>query len=263
MPMRQHVGADKTDRQAAGPGPPGTANAVRVIHGRTRQVKVDHHRQIGDVQPAGGHVGGHHHLDARGLEIRQHLTAFALAQHAMKGLGIDAHLSQFVSHHFRRMFGGHKDQHALPFVLFVQMPQQLGALRRLYGYGPLHDVGFCLWLRFDFDLYSVVQHGLRQGLHLAGEGGRKKQVLPQNGSVCSGQCSQYPAQLFGKAQIQQAVGFVQHQGLDRGQTERIATQQIQQPARRGHHHFDTPSQKQHLFVDRDTTKQHRHLDATP
>ncbi len=63
--MRFGLGRDEADGQAAGARPAGAADAVDVVIRRARQVEVDHHGQLGDVDAARGHIGGHDHLQVR------------------------------------------------------------------------------------------------------------------------------------------------------------------------------------------------------
>jgi hypothetical protein len=86
------------------------------------------------------------------------------------------------------------------------------------------------------------------------EGGGKQQVLP-----VGWQQIQQLADFGGKAQIQQPVGFIQYQRTDGGQAQRIVLQQIQQPARCGHHDVGTAAQRHHLRVDGNTAIGHHHL----
>jgi hypothetical protein len=66
-------------------------------------------------------------------------------------------------------------------------------------------------------------------------------------------------QFVSKTQVEQPVGFVQHQMLDVAELERVVVHQIQQTARRGHHHVGTTAQAHHLRVDRDAAEHHGHL----
>ena len=93
---------DETNREARFPCATGAADAVCVIRRRTRQVVVQHHRQLHDVQTAGGEIGGDQHADERVLEVGQSLTSRALSEFAMKRQGTDAILPQFIGD----MFGG-------------------------------------------------------------------------------------------------------------------------------------------------------------
>ena len=65
---RRFVGADQRDGFAGGAGAAGAADAVDVVFGDDGQVEIDDLRQVVDVQPAGGDVGGNQNLHFTGLE---------------------------------------------------------------------------------------------------------------------------------------------------------------------------------------------------
>lgn len=58
------------------------------------------------------------------------------------------------------------------------------------------------------------------------------------------------SRLGAEAQVQQAVGFVQHQGGHVAQAQRVVLRQIQQPAWRGDHEVGSTAQRQQLRIDR-------------
>ena len=169
--VRQALGADKADGDTAFAGAPGSTDAVRVIERGARQVVIHHHRQQRNIQATRRHVGGNHDLDACGLEIRQHLAALALAQLAMKGLGIDARLAQLVGNHLRAVAACHKNQYLSPVVLLDQMAQELRPVRRVDSNGTLRNIGLGQWFGAQHDAMRVAQQRLRQCLQRWREGG--------------------------------------------------------------------------------------------
>jgi hypothetical protein len=78
------VHADQVQRQAFGIAPAGAADAVDVHLGVGRHVHVDDGGQVGNVQPARRHVGGHQHRAAAVGKLHQHLVALALLQLAIQ-----------------------------------------------------------------------------------------------------------------------------------------------------------------------------------
>src|SRR5262249_35035061 len=66
-------------------GPAGTADAVHVGVGVFGTVIVDDMRHAGDVQTAGGDVGGDQHVDLSGTECAEGPLAGALAQVTVYG----------------------------------------------------------------------------------------------------------------------------------------------------------------------------------
>ena len=124
------------------------------------------------------------------------------------------------------------------------MAQQLGAAARIHRNGALFDGR--LVARGVRHLYphGVLKKAIGQRLHGSGKGGREEQVLPPGR-----QQRQHALQFFGKAQVQQPVGFVQHQVRHGRQAQRVVVHQVQQAPRRGHHNVGTAAQAQHLRVD--------------
>ena len=139
---------------------------------------------------------------------------------------------------------GHKHQHARPVVLLDQMAQQLGAAARIHRNGALFDGGLVAQGVRHLYPHGVLKKAIGQRLHCSGKGGREKQVLPPGG-----QQRQHALQFVGKAQVQQPVGFVQHQVRHGRQAQRVVVHQVQQAPRRGHHNVGTAAQAQHLRVD--------------
>ena len=84
------VDAHERDRLAFGAGAARAADAVHVVLGHVRQVVVDDVRQLVDVDAARRDVGGDHHLDLAGLEVRQRARARVLALVAVQRDGADA-----------------------------------------------------------------------------------------------------------------------------------------------------------------------------
>ena len=60
-------------------GAAGAADAVDVVLRHQRQVEVHDQRQLLDVEPARGHVGGDEHRHVAGLEVAERALARALA----------------------------------------------------------------------------------------------------------------------------------------------------------------------------------------
>ena len=209
---------------------------------------------MGDVDAARGDVGGNHHLHRLDLEILQHLGALALAQFAMKWFGLNARLAQLVGHDFGGVLGRYEHQHTLPFFCLHQVAQQLRATAGIDLYGAMRDLQSVFPARLHFDAQRVVQHALRQRLSSRRKSGREKQVL-----TLRWQQAQNATQLFAKAQIQQAVGLIQHQRAHCGEVQGVVIDQVQQTPRRGHHDVGAAAQVHHLTIDGNAAKDHRHL----
>ena len=76
-----------------------------------------------------------------------------------------------------------------------------------------------------------------------------------------GQSRQHVRQFIGKAQVQQAIGFVQHQAFNCTERQGVVLQEIEQAPRGGDHHIGAAAQCHHLRVDRHATEHHRHFDG--
>jgi hypothetical protein len=66
----------------------------------------------------------------------------------------------------------------------------------------------------------------------------------------AGQQREDAAELFGKAQVEQAVGLVEHQRRHGVELERVVLHQVEQAAGRGDHDVGAAAQAHHLRVDR-------------
>ena len=106
LPDCERLPRETLDRLQGGPlaviakrnGDPGrarparAADAMDVVVGVDRQIEVHHVRNIVDIQPAGGDVGGHQHQRLRRLEAEQHPLPGRLALVAVKGVGLRCRL---------------------------------------------------------------------------------------------------------------------------------------------------------------------------
>ena len=254
--MRFGFRGDEAHGHTTQPRATGAADAVGVVGRRAGKVVIHHGGQLGNINPACGQIGGHHHLPAFILELLQDLGARALAKPAVKRRCVDACFVELFCDVICGVLGGHENQHPGPLVLLNQVLEQLGAPGGIHHDGALGNIGLCLLGGGNLDAHGVAQQALRQRFHLLGEGGREKQVL-----AALRQQLQHGLQFFGKTQVQQAIGLVQHQALNLAQPQCVVLHQIQQPARRCHDHICAPAQAHHLRVDRDPPVQHGHPGA--
>jgi len=139
-----------------------------------------------------------------------------------------------------------KYQHLLPALLAQQVHEQVGLAFLVHRHQPLLDRGRCGVARADFDAQRVVQGQAGEHADLLGEGGGEQQrlTLARQGGINR-------LQLFGKAQVEHAVGFVEHQCLYLIELHRILAEQVEQSAGRGHQQVDATAQAHHLRVDAD------------
>ncbi len=80
--------------------------------------------------------------------------------------------------------------------------------------------------RADLDRQRIAQAGLGHAADFVGEGGREKQGLP-----FLRQGLEQDVEIVGEAEVEHAVGFVEHQGLHLAQLDGILGEQVDQPAR--------------------------------
>ena len=208
---------------------------MRVVFGFHRQAKVEHVGDGGHVNTAGRHIGGHQNLHLAVAQRHEAAVANALAQRAMQGHGGKAGLLQVggeavafnlrAAKHDGLVDGGVAqpvvEQRAL--VLGVVGPEQL-----------LLDVDVLLLRAVDLDfldvLAAVVHHAHGELLNAGGKRGREHHGL----AALAGHVVDI-GQVVGEAEVEHAVGFVNHQELHFVEFDLLRALQIQQAARGGHH----------------------------
>ena len=104
----------------------GTSNAVHVRFRNVGNFKIDHVRQLVNVNAACRNVCGHQNARGAVLEVAQRILAGRLALVAVNGLGGDAVVHQVLNHLVRAVFGAGKHQDGRHFGrhFFQQMAQQ-------------------------------------------------------------------------------------------------------------------------------------------
>ncbi len=219
---------------------------MHVILGNDRQVKVDHQRQVIDIQAAGRHIGRHKHLDFAGLEAVQRALAGSLRAVTVDAVGIHTLGQQTLYQLIDAVAGLGEHQHLLPALLAQQVAEQVHLAFFIHRHQPLLNAGGRGIARADFDAQRVIQGQPRQHADLVGESGREQQRL-----ALAWQRGVHRLQFFGKAQVEHAVGFVQHQGLHLIELHGVLPEQIEQAPRGGHQQVDTTAQAHHLRVDAD------------
>ena len=110
---RPLVAGAERDRDAGGAGPRRAADAVDVLLGHVGQVVVDDVADPGDVDAAGGDVGGDEMGDPAGAERGEGALALALALVAVDRLGGDAGLLEVADDPVGAVLGAGEDQRPL------------------------------------------------------------------------------------------------------------------------------------------------------
>ena len=101
----------------------------------------------------------------------------------------------------------------------------------------------------------IVQHLLGEIFDFARHGGREEQGLPLGRDFRDDF-----ADIADEAHVQHAIGFVENEDFDVAETQRVALNEIEQAAGRGHQHFDAVHERAHLTSHRDAADGERHAD---
>ena len=105
-------------------GAAGTANAVYVVFGGVRQLVVDYHWQVVDVQTAGSDIGADQDADLAGLEAFECFGALLLTFVAVDGIGFDTLALKIDRQTAGTELGTDKHQHLFEILMREKMYQQ-------------------------------------------------------------------------------------------------------------------------------------------
>ena len=238
--------ADQRDRQAAGAGAAGTADAVHVLVAGARHVEVDHQVEVVDIQAAGGHIGGHQHLAAALAEAVDGQLAVLLVLLAVQheGLVVQGHQ---VAVETVDLGAGVAEDHRLAVRLVGQQPlHQALLVRRIVGRDDLLDGGRAeLVDAVELQMQRLAQHlGDHLAQYLAAAGGGEQQGLLAVGAFVGDALD-----VLGEAQIEHAVGLVQHQHLDTIELEAAGVEVLHQPAGGGDQQVGLLAQQRGLLLE--------------
>ena len=135
------ISTNKANSQTVFARAAGAADAVGVVHRRARQVEIDDHFKLHDVDAARRQIGGHQHAHAASLKVVQRLAAAAGALLPVQGDGRNARAAQLVSQVLGSLLGGHENKRSAPTLSVQQMTQQRSAARGVDQDGTLRDGG--------------------------------------------------------------------------------------------------------------------------
>ena len=219
------VGEDEADAGAGGTGAAGAADAVHIGLAVLGGVVVDHPGDVGDVDAAGGDVGGdeRHHVAA--LEPGQRLLALALALVAVHCDRLDALAAEPLDEAVGAALGADEDERAAGAVL-GQVLHQVGEL------GPLgvdRDEAV-----LDLRL-GVGRLGVRVRAGAVGVGGGDTARRPLEGgreeerlAVGRGAVDE-PVDGGPEAHVEHPVGLVEDEHADAPERDRPAADQVLEP----------------------------------
>ena len=153
-----------------------TADAVNVIFCIVRNIVIDDHLNIIDVDSARHNVGSYEHIILSALELEHHIVAFSLFQVAVHGSAVYSNLLEGSCELLHLEFAAAEDDDAL----------QVARLEDVLDDG--HLLGFvayvCFLLDFlgwladgKFDFYRILEQGLSQFFYLLRHGCREHDGL--------------------------------------------------------------------------------------
>ena len=175
------------DRDAAGAGARGAADAVHVALGLVRQVEVDHVRDAVDVDAAGGDVGGHQHAGAPARKPAQRALPRALRSccRGWRSAPMPARC-QLLGHAVGAVLGAGEHEHP---VDVADRPSSSRQQRRACS-GLSHEVdrlvdalGGGRGAGVDRDAHRVAQQLVGQLRDLRRHGGGEQQRLPRRAAA--------------------------------------------------------------------------------
>ena len=252
---RHLVAADQAEGPSRLVDAPRAADAMDVHFGVRRDIDIDHRFQLIDVEAARGDVGSHQYRAAAIGELHQHLVAFALLQFTVQGQGDEAFGAQQLQQVATLLACIAKCQRADRPVVIEQEPD-----RRQ----PLPGIDFVKALA---DLAGLVLLGQGDALRLAQEllaqfgnafriSGGKQQGLTRLGTSPGDDNN-----VVEEAHVQHAIGFIQHQRVERGEVEAGALQVIHDAPRRTDHDVGSMLEAGNLRPHGTATAQGQHLDV--
>jgi hypothetical protein len=217
----------------AGAGPGRAPDAVNVCLGHVGDIEVDDVRDVVDIDPARGDIGGDEHRHPARLETVQGASPSVLALVAVDCPCPDTRLSQGPDQLVSTVFRSGEDQSALHGLTTKQTLQQ----DRLVSPGDeINRLGNRLDRRCHgtrLHENRLVENGVGQPADLGGHGGREEQCL-----AARRQTIDDPSDVVDEAHVEHAIRFVEHQDLDRPQVDVSLADQVEQPAGCGHQHVN-------------------------
>ncbi|ENN88030.1 hypothetical protein RHSP_50969 [Rhizobium freirei PRF 81] len=237
------------DGDAVAAGARGTADAVDIGVGHFRQVEVVDMRNAGNVDAAGGDVGGDENADVTITETLERPFALSLALVAVDGGGGEADMVEMLHQLLGTVLGTQEDDGTAiriggdrfleDFGLVVLAGDEVDIL--------LHLVGRLAWRRhFDLDRIGQVV-GSEIGNRLR-HGGRKQQGLALGRDELGDL-----AQVVDEAEVEHLVGLVEDEMGDVAERQSAAADEIEQAARGGDEDIGAALKLKLLLVDRSAT----------
>ena len=221
----------KGDRQAIAPSTAGAANAVGVVFALHRQTVVE---DVGDgrhINAPGGHVSGHQKLHLTVAQRHQTSISQALAQSTMQGDSRKTRLLQISRQAIALHLGAGKHDGLLDAGVPEPMVQKFSfVLRVVCPKQQLFDVAVALLRGVNLNVLGLSHHACGQTLNARRKGGAEHHGL----ATLNGELIDF-SQVVGKAQIQHAIGLIDHEELNVLEFDVHGALQIDQATWRCHH----------------------------
>ena len=221
-----------------------------------RWIEVNHQADVVDVQPAGGHIGGHQHPRVPGGEPVEGALALVLVEVTVDRGGLDSGPGQLLGQPGRAVLGPGEDQGA------VGPPGDLGRDRHLVRGGQDEHLvirGLARLIhRGDGMQGRVGQVPGDQAVHVPVQRGGEQHPLPVR--RCRVEQLGHGGQ---EAQVGHVICLVHDGDLDLGQAGRAAVDQVDEPAGRGDHDVHPAGELVDLPAHRGTAVDGGDPDAEP
>ena len=251
--------AGEADRVAFRTQSRGAADAVHIVLGIERQIVVVDVRNAIDMQSARSDIGSDQDIELAFLELAQQRFAPFLRHIAGQHADPKTRAFQRTCDAFDPDLGVDEHHRAAGFAARQQSDQQ----RNLFLVGrEIHQLahrGIGDEFGFDDQFFRLVHVLVSELQHAMRERRRKQQRLSL---LAAGHASQQKADVLDEAQVEHAVGFVEHTNLASVQRDDfVLLDVIDQPARGGDDHVGAALQQLALLVVVDTAIDQREFQA--
>src|SRR4051812_33026473 len=243
LPAGDVVPVDQGDRDAVGTGATGAADAVQVGLLVLGALVVHDVGDAGDVDTAGGDVGGDQDVDLAAAEGAQRLLAGALAEVAVHRCGGEAPLDELVGHLLRGALGAAEDHRQAAAAGLQHAGEQLGLVEVVRAVDELRRLrhGRALVVAVRADVRGLVHERPGQRHDRAGHRGREQHRLPLGRHH-----AEDPLDVGQEAQVEHLVGLVEHEHAHLAEDQVTLLGQVEQPARGADDDLDAGLQGLHL-----------------
>src|SRR5699024_6428706 len=239
-PAGEVIPVHERDRGAARPGAGGPPDPVQVGLLVLGALVVDDVRDVVDVDPAGGDVGGDEHVHLSAAERAQGLLASTLAEIPVQGSGSEPAIDEILGHAGGGALCAHEDDRQTPAAGLQHAGDEFHFVQRV---GPVGELGH------GFDRGGVVG-GIR-GADVGGAGhvaarhrddGAGHRRGEQHRVSVRGGGGQQRFDVGKEPEVEHLVGLVEHDGPHRAEVQVALVEQVDHPARGAHDHFHAPFQ---------------------